>query len=74
MHLILLVTHLLSLFVVYVILLLAIETCDALGHARNGDLAGRLDPLLIKFSGSHFRLHICCVSEVMLVHEFCIFI
>ena len=54
MHLILLVTHLLlSLLVVVcsvilLVLLLAVETGDALGHAaRNGDLARGLDPLLI---------------------------
>lgn len=47
MHLILLLPELLGLLVVRVVLLLAVETGDTLGHARNGDFAGRLYPLLI---------------------------
>lgn len=68
-----LLTHL-HLLVVRVVLLLAVETGHALGHARDRDLARRLDPLLVKFRGCHFSLDISSVSKVMLVHIICIFI
>jgi len=61
-----------SLLDVGIVRSLPVEARDALGHARNGNLARGLDPLFVQFRRRHFRLHVNWISERMLVHNFCI--